>query len=181
MFRRRASRRMARGFQPPAVPPLLRRAHRMMQAGDYEDAAASFYELAQKAEERFPERAPVLYLEAGRAAILGGDAKKGIAHLRRGLTILASQGRHHRMRKAGERILLELRERGLNAEADEIAVLLRNNLPGESDAPVSQEHPILPTHCPACGAAVKPDEVDWLDDVTAECDYCGSPVRSESG
>jgi hypothetical protein len=41
------------------------------------------------------------------------------------------------------------------------------------------KRPLLPTHCPACGAAVRPDEVEWLDDVTAECAYCGSPVREE--
>jgi hypothetical protein len=39
--------------------------------------------------------------------------------------------------------------------------------------------PILPTHCPSCGAALRPDEVDLPDDITAECAYCGSPVREE--
>ena len=33
------------------------------------------------------------------------------------------------------------------------------------------------SHCPSCGASLRPDEVEWLDDVTAECAYCGSPVR----
>jgi hypothetical protein len=30
-----------------------------------------------------------------------------------------------------------------------------------------------------CGAAVRSDEVDWIDAVTAACAYCGSPVRTE--
>jgi hypothetical protein len=25
----------------------------------------------------------------------------------------------------------------------------------------------------------RPDEIEWLDEVTAECDYCGSPLRGE--
>lgn len=179
MFRRRAARQLARAFQPPAVPPLLKRANHMLAAGEFSAASATFYELAQKAEERFPERAPILYVEAGRAAILGGDTKKGVAHLRRGLTILSSQGRIQRMQALGERIIAELRERRLNTEADEISTLITNNLP-VSDAAKAKKHPVLPTHCPSCGAAIKPGEVDWLDDVTAECDYCGSPIRSES-
>jgi len=179
MFRRRAQR-IFRGFGKPDVPPMLQRANQLIAAGDYAGAAIAFMELAQRAEDRFPRRAPILYMEAGRAAVLGGDVKTGIATLRLGLTLLASQGRLHRMRVLGQRAVEELKAHGLSAEAQEIAELLGaslpNQLPAES-APV--KHPTLPTHCPSCGAAVKPDEVEWLDDVTAECDYCGSLVRGE--
>ena len=180
MFRRRAGRPL-RGFQGPAVPPLLRRAHRMMAAGDYADAAAAFHDLARKAEDRFPERAPMLYLEAGRASVLAEQAKQGVSHFRSGLTLLATQQRFQRLQTIGSRIVDELRERGLSAEADEIAELLKNNLPAKikADSSVPAKRGTLPTHCPSCGAAIRLNEVDWLDDVTAECDYCGSPVRSE--
>jgi hypothetical protein len=36
----------------------------------------------------------------------------------------------------------------------------------------------LPTKCPSCGAAIRPNEVKWLDDVTAECRYCGTPIKA---
>ncbi len=180
MFRRRAGRAL-RGFQGPAVPPLLQRAHRMMAAGDYADAAAAFHDLARKAEDRFPERAPMLHLEAGRASVLAGQAKQGVFHFRSGLTLLATQQRFQRLQTIGSRIVDELRERGLTTEAEEISQLLKNNLPGgvEAELPAPQKRGTLPTHCSSCGAAVRPNEVDWLDDVTAECDYCGSPVRSD--
>ncbi len=51
-----------------------------------------------------------------------------------------------------------------------------NNMPAEE----SEKHPVLPTHCPGCGAPIHPDDVDWIDNVTAECEYCGSPVRGEN-
>jgi hypothetical protein len=35
----------------------------------------------------------------------------------------------------------------------------------------------LPSHCQACGAAVRPDEVEWVDEQIVECAYCGSPIR----
>jgi len=180
MFRRRAQR-LFRGMGKPDVPPMLQRANRMMADGDYENASIAFKDLAQRAEERFPQRSPILYLEAGRAAILSGQTKAGVAHLRRGLTILASQGRIARMQALGQRTVDELKARNLIAESEEISALMRGNLPNNipDDEPATAKKPTLPTHCPSCGAAVRPNEVEWLDEVTAECDYCGSPVRGK--
>jgi hypothetical protein len=39
--------------------------------------------------------------------------------------------------------------------------------------------PILPIHCPGCDGPIRSDEVEWADDATAECPYCGSAVRAE--
>ena len=155
MFRR--ARRLLRGVlqDRPVVPPPLQNAHRLMDAGQFGEASLAFYDLAKKAEERFPERAPFLYFEAGRAAILNGDNKKGVTHFRSGITLLATQQRYHRLHKAGTRIVDELRERGLNAEAAEVESVLRNNdqAPAEKEASAPQKRAILPTHCPSCGAA----------------------------
>jgi hypothetical protein len=76
----------------------------------------------------------------------------------------------------------ELNALNLTAESDEIANLLSGNLPKETpgDRPTVRVRPILPTHCPSCGAGVRANEIEWLDDVTAECDYCGSPIRGDS-
>ena len=163
------------------VPAMLQQANQLMASEDYAGAADAFKELAIRAEEHFPHRAPFLFMEAGRAAIFSGQIKTGVAHLRRGLTLFASQGRIHRMQAFGKRAIDELKARELNAEADEIAGLLVGNFPNEipADRPTVPRRPILPTHCPSCGAGIRPYEIEWLDDVTAECDYCGSPVRGE--
>ena len=181
MFRRRGQR-MFGGMGKPDVPPMLQRANQLMAAGDYAGAAVAFKELAQRAENRFPQRAPFLFIQAGRAAVLGGQTKIGVADLRRGLTIFASQGRFPRMQAFGQGLIEELKSHSLNAEAEEISSLLNANLPKRippAENPASAKKPVLPTHCPSCGAAVRPNEVEWLDDVTAECAYCGSPVRGE--
>jgi hypothetical protein len=152
----------------------------MLTNGEYDGAASAFNQLAKGAETLFPQRAPILYMEAGRAAILSGDVKAGVASMRLGLTLLAAQGRHHRMRVLGQRAVEELQARGLNAEAAEIASLLGSSLPQELPAePAPVKRPILPTHCPACGGVVNPGELEWIDDLTAECDYCGSPLRGK--
>ncbi|MBL8062622.1 MAG: hypothetical protein JNK32_06360 [Anaerolineales bacterium] len=179
MFRR--ARRFLRG--DPPVSPMLQRAHQMMQAGDFANATLAFHDLAKKAEEAAPERAPILYAEAGRACILSGQNKKAIAHFRSTLTLLGTQGRFQRMERMGGRIIQELREHGLTAEADEVATVLKHNRPqsdGDEIEKALKKRPLLPTHCPSCGAALRPDEAEWLDEATAECDYCGSPVRAEA-
>ena len=181
MFRRRAQRIIRRMARREDIPPALQQANQMMENGEYKNAAEAFHTLAKSAEERFPHRAPFLYIEAGRAALLGGETKTGMADLRRGLTILSTQRRFNRVRILGQRIVNELQARGLNIEAEEIANLLSGNLPNtpsdEKSAP--EKRSVLPTHCPSCGATVKPDEVEWLDEITAECSYCGSPIRDE--
>jgi hypothetical protein len=165
----------------PNVLAMLQQANQLLVEGNYAEATQAFEQLAHGAEERFSERAPFLYLEAGRAAILGGETKTGIAHFRRGLTMLAAQGRYPRMQMLGARIIQELNERGLKGEADEITSLLTGIMPGPDvrEEVKAGKKPVLPTHCPNCGGAMRLDEVEWLDDVTAECAYCGSPVRGE--
>jgi len=163
------------------VLPMLQHANQLLARGDYAEATQAFEQLARGAEDRFSERAPFLYMQAGRAAILAGQVQTGVAHLRRGLTLLASQGRFPRMQMLGHRMMDELNERGLKNEATEIAGVLSANLPrhSESEQTSPAKKPILPTHCPSCGGSLRPDEVEWLDQVTAECAYCGSPVRGE--
>jgi len=79
-------------------------------------------------------------------------------------------------------VIVELTVRGLSSEVTDIEILLKTHLPANSTFETQitpTKKPILPTHCSSCGAAVKPDEVEWLDEITAECGYCGSPVREE--
>lgn len=181
MFRR-TRRLINRTIQRPAIPALLKRAHQFMANSDYANAEKAFHQLAQKAELKFPQHAPMLYVQAGRASILNNQTQKGMAHFRSGLTLLGAQNRFARLQKIGNIIISELRERNLNAEANEIAQTLKNNLPStwQKEPPISNKKIILPAHCPFCGAIVKPNEVEWLDEFTAECDYCGSPLREEA-
>jgi hypothetical protein len=158
---------------------LLQQANQLLANGSYREAANAFEELARWSEARLPERTPFLYLEAGQASLLDGQIRTGIAHLRRGLTLFATQGRFPRMHLLGHRILRDLNARGLVEEASEISSLLAANLP-EQNLPEqlsASRKPMLPAHCPHCGGALRADEIEWLDEATAECSYCGSPVR----
>ncbi|GAB4503423.1 MAG: hypothetical protein Fur0043_04150 [Anaerolineales bacterium] len=184
MFRRRPV--MGRPLRPlrrgtaPQVPLLLQHANQLMAGGQYAQAAQAFESLAEAAQARGGPRAPLFFLQAGRARFLEGKREAGLAHVRRGLSLLAERADWRRLHHAGERVLAEMHERGLDMEAAEIEAWLKATLPaGQAVFEKSRttQKPQLPTHCPSCGAALRLDEVEWLDEVTAECAYCGSPVR----
>jgi hypothetical protein len=172
---------MRRAMQPD-VPPLLQRAHKLMAAGNYSTAAEAFEQLAHGGEARQHPRTGQMYLQAGRARILAGQKNVGFAHLKRGLGLMVAHP--VQLQRAGERVVNELKDHGMSAEAQEIADWLKTSLPvgteARGGAPISAapKKPILPATCPSCGGVVRADDVDWLDEITAECDWCGSPIRA---
>jgi hypothetical protein len=174
---RRVFRRYIRKTLAQGVPPILQEANFAFDKGQYGRAGELFEKIAETTAARGGPRAPLFYLQAGRARVLAGQTSLGMPSLRRGLELLAGQKNFPRLQQAGLRVIAELAERGLQKESSEIEQWLKNSSPSVSSSAFPVKRPTLPAHCPACGAAVRPDEVEWLDDVTAECAYCGSPIR----
>lgn len=179
---RRLFRRKIRKTLAQNVPPVLQEANFAFDKGEYGRAGELFENIASTADARGGPRAPVFHLQAGRARVLAGQVHLGMPSLRRGLELLAQHRQLNRLHEAGHRIISELRILGLTAEAEEIEAWIRELAPSLPSFDEKHEPPVkrlsLPTHCPACGAAVRADEVDWLDETTAECAYCGSPLRN---
>lgn len=175
---RRRFRRDIRKTLAQEVPPILQEAHFVFDKGEYGRAAELFERIARGADERDGPRAPIFHLQAGRARVFAGQASLGMPSLKRGLELFAQRGQFPKLHQAGTRVVHELNEHGLMNEAAEIESWLKSVLPSTPSFEAQpKKRPILPTHCPSCGAPLKPDEVDWLDEATAECVYCGSPVR----
>ncbi len=164
----------------PDIPPLLQRANQLMAAGNYVEAASAYEQLARAAEARNGPRAPFFFIQAGRARMLAGQTPGGMEYLERGLGLFATRGKFGRVFNIGHRVVGELNQRSMSNEAKQITEYLKKILPEITaiDSENSKSKlPPLPTHCTGCGAPVRPDEVEWLDDVTAECAFCGSPLR----
>ena len=99
MFKRRRSgnsaffgRNSPQG-QSRAIPPMLLQAHRLYSWRQYLPAADLYERLAEGALTREPSRAPLLFLQAGRARIAGGHVETGMEQIRRGLELLNTQQR----------------------------------------------------------------------------------------
>ena len=176
---RRAFRRQLRQGARQ-VPPILQEANLAFDKGEFGRAAELFERIAEGADARGGPRAPLFHLQSGRARVYAGQTVLGIPSLKRGLALLAERKQYQRLINAKTRVLSELKARGLLEEAAEIETWLQTVAPPASEIETKlppSKKPLLPTHCPQCGAALRSDEVEWIDDVTAECGYCGSPVR----
>lgn len=178
---RRMFRRNVRKTLAQEVPPILQEANFTFDKGEYGRAAELFEQIAQTADARGGPRAPIYQLQAGRARLFAGQIRLAMPSLLRGLELFAQRKQFQRLHAAGQRILIELKEGGFTAEAAQVEGLIGGTtaIP-EPTVPSSTRHSKLPTHCPHCGAAIRPDEIEWLDEVTGECAYCGSPVRDET-
>ena len=174
---RRLFRRERRKAFAADIPPILQEANMAFEKGEYGRAAERYDRLARVADARGGPRAAVLLLQAGRSRVFAGQAMLGLPSIKRGLELLAERGQLPRVHQAGARTIAELRERGLEDEALNIEIFLGTILPKTFSTEPAVKRPALPTHCPSCGAPLRPDEAEWLDDDTAECGYCGSPVR----
>jgi hypothetical protein len=181
MFRRPFVRPLRRALRGD-VPPLLRRANELMAAGNYPAAAEAYEQLARGAKARGIPRDAQLFLQAGHCRIMAGQIPAGMTNLKQGLTIISNRGNFQHLERVGLRAIADLNQRGLTVEAGEIEALLKGKLPDSfaaevSSSPVKQR--LLPTSCPGCGGPLRSDEVEWVDEATAECPFCGGAVREE--
>jgi hypothetical protein len=160
---------------------LLQTAHAQMQGGQYLAAAEAFDTLARRAFLQNGPRASLFALQSGRAYLLANNLPEAMAHFTQGLTTMVKEKQFGRLGKVGLRIVEELKARGHIKEAREINNLVISNMPARADLPTEHgpdpARVIAPVTCPSCGGPVRSDEVDWIDSHTAECPYCGTPLR----
>jgi hypothetical protein len=89
--RPRLARRLLRNELPNEDQNDLRQAHHLMENGEYQQAGAAFWHLAESAESRgLQGRAPFLFIQAGRAFSLAGNNKLGQQGLIHGFKLLAN-------------------------------------------------------------------------------------------
>jgi len=182
MFRRgfRPLRPVKRGLGSNA-PQNVRRANALMAKGKYLAAAGLFEEMARINESRVG-RAPFMHLRAGEALSLAGEIDQGLDQFKLGMSQLAEVEKWQPLNNASQRFISELRKAGHPQEAQEIVDYLKkvqSTMP-QGSLETIPHRAVLPANCTGCGASVRPDEVRWLDDVTAECSYCGSTLRAET-
>jgi DNA-directed RNA polymerase subunit RPC12/RpoP len=166
----------------------MQRANELMAIEDYTAAVRAFEELANAASARNGPAVPHLYLQAGRANFKAGQVVSGMSQIELALKIFAERGEWLKFQRNRRRIVKELRMTGLENEANSLANFLEEQLPAEvksiGDEPRNDPRPVararatLPTKCPECGAPLRIDEVDWMDENTAECPYCGNITRN---
>ncbi len=171
---------------PPGPMRALANANQLFASGQFAQAAEQFEMLAQAASASRLPFAPRLFFQAARANWRAGQIPRGMQLLRTGLGILLTAGAIRRLRQMAGSAADELVELGHAPEAEEVRKFLAGipvpdiqAVETEFQAPAEPARPILPADCEKCGARIRSDEIEWIDSQTAECAYCGSPIRPE--
>lgn len=189
MFRRRPRRRPPlRRPLPPRVRRALARANDMMAGGQFAEAAAIFERLSEKAQRRgMIVRAADLALQASRAHFAAADVDAALGQAMRALRLFARGGRVGRVSLLLSKMSSALREKGYDAQADQLEQEAARVLGGmglsldearRQTPQVTEKRGSLPAGCGGCGAPLIPDEVEWHDPRTAECPYCGTVAKA---
>jgi len=115
--------------------------------------------------------------------VLAGEVPLGMTYLQQGLGLFVARDQWQRFRNSGQRIAGELSQRGLTEQARQIEAILKAGLPAgfvpESGSSPEKAKRVLATNCHGCGGPLHADEIEWTDEITAECPYCGSALRAE--
>jgi tetratricopeptide (TPR) repeat protein len=168
------------GAHRPAALQMLRRANRLMDAGQYEQAYPLLRRLADGAVRHgMPVRAANLYVRAAHARLEMGSAPDALDLAQRAIQLLVAAGQAERLRALGPRLVKALETRGHHDQAVALRAELMALLSSAPAAAAVQPRAALPTHCPSCSAPVRSDEVTWIDAQSAECVYCGCTIRAE--
>lgn len=158
-----------------------------MSQGRFEEAACLFEELARGAQLRKIPHDARLFLTAGHCRLQAGEFEPAIQNFRQDLLILTRRENESGLRRAGLRVTRELTETGFSSQADSLHKEFFQGPPflqAPSLEPVEETHTLsraeLPSNCPACGGILRSDEVDWIVQGTAECTWCGTPVKAHA-
>jgi hypothetical protein len=164
----------------------LMQANQLMLAGQAIEAATIFASIGLFAQQNgMPARSANLSARAALAYLEAND----LAHAKEYALKAASQsldgGNVQQAVRIAQQVLAQMKARNITQEADamkaQFDALLSPygvTLAAGGTAP-AQVHGKLPVQCPSCLGPVRPDAVEWIDDQTAECAFCGNIIRVE--
>ena len=172
-------------MRPPVNPIVLQAVSRANQAlanGQPAQAADIFARLAQEGDKRgIAKTAANAHAHAALAYASAKNEAAALTHARAALNAFTQLGMSERAAKFYGNITRGLRENGLSRAADAIEKEFGAGLKAAGGASIAAEakRGRLPSKCPHCAGPARSDEVDWIDDASAECNFCGGVIQTE--
>lgn len=181
MFRRR------RFIRPNPLNPdqmaTLVRANRLVSEGRPLEAGPLFALVAEALQQsRHPRRAANLYARASHSFADGNDEQATLKYARQALSLFAQTKMVPRQAAFYTNITRKLSTKGMAKAAAELQGEFGDQvaaLPARLRLAPQPRHGLLPTTCPKCGAPMHADALEWVDEHTVECVYCGTLIREE--
>jgi len=156
-----------------------------MMEGKFGEAGDLLAQLANGAQtQNHPRRAAELHARAAHCYADGSQEQPALAQARSALSLFLQYQMAHRAPVFFTNITRKLGDKGLASAVEALKQEFGSRIgpmPAEFQSGAGPQHGVLPTSCPQCGAPLNPKEVDWVDEATAECRFCGSMVRADKG
>ncbi len=178
MFRRRPA--MRNDVLSASQIEVLGKANQLAANNNPTDAAPLFAELARQLDVPHPRRAANLHARAAHTYAEAGNEQLALAQSRAALTMFIQYRMVNRTPVFFANITRKFNNKGMKNSAsalqNEFGTRVGPLPPQPAQGPARRG--VLPTNCPKCGAPIHSDEAAWIDNLTAECDYCGAAIRA---
>jgi hypothetical protein len=181
MFKRPFRRGMIQAANPVVVRAVAR-ANQLLDNGKPADAAEIFSQLAQGGDSRGrPRLGANMHAHAAKAYAQAKNESAALTHSRQALNAFTQLGMAPRAGQFFTNAIGMLRQNGLGEAADSLQKEYGDKLKAASAAGIAPvgRRGRLPAQCPHCAGPARSDEVDWIDEYSAECNYCGGVMRTE--
>jgi hypothetical protein len=182
MFRRFSRQARLAATLTPGQINALKQANQLITNGNTLEAAGIFSQLAQQMENTgHPRRAANFHAQAAHLYADGSNEAQTLAHAQAALRLFIQFQMVNRTPRFYANITQKMHNRGMAASAAQLEKEF-GHLVGSIPSPIQtlgpQTHGRLPSSCPQCGAPVRSDEVDWIDNTSAECIFCGAVIQT---
>ena len=162
----------------------LAAANQLMENGKPGEAAPLLAGIAANLERPRPRRAANIHARAAHAYADAGQEQPALAQARSALRMFIQYNMAERTPVFYTNIRRKFTHKNMPAAAASLQTEFHiQDLPPQAPDPAgapaqARQRGHLPGNCPKCGAPLRPGEVDWVDDRSAECSYCGSLVSA---
>ncbi len=178
-FRNRQNWRVI--FSPDQLETAMK-ANRLLSSGHAADAAPLFAKLAQEMEKsNHPRRAANLHAQAAHAYADCQNEQSALAEARGALSLFIQYQMVERISRFYANITRKMSQKGMSMAAETLHKEfggLVGPIPASFAPPRGKGNGTLPPTCTQCGAPLRSDEIDWVDDQTVECGYCGALIKT---
>jgi DNA-directed RNA polymerase subunit RPC12/RpoP len=161
---------------------VLVKANQLMADGKSSEAGRFFADVAADMQRsNHPRRAANLYTRAAHAFIDANNEQAAQDNARKALTLFIEFNMVGRAQIFFTNITRKMNDKGMKVAAESFQRDYGAQIPALPPElrQYRSKRGLLPTNCPKCGTAVHGDEVEWVDNDTVECEYCGTLIRIE--
>ena len=176
------------GFRPlgPQAKGQLMQANQLLTGGQALEAAAIFAGVALFAHQNgMPARSANLTARAALAYLEANDLEHAKEFALKAVTQSLGSNNVQQAVRIAQQVLSQMKARNMTQDAEAMKAQFNALLSpygvtlADGATAAAPVHGKLPAQCPSCLGPVRPDAIEWIDDQTAECAFCGSIIKAE--